>query len=76
METNIKINLNYSTCDIEVRGLSLNRINNLSTLPQAVAENLISVLTLLGMETEKAKDGVNLLLQGKLDIQRILEEVH
>ena len=75
METSITVNLKDQTCDVVVRGLYLGHISNLSTIPQAVAENLISALISVGMDSEKARDGVSRLLQETLDIQDILRVV-
>ncbi|WP_289630816.1 hypothetical protein [uncultured Alistipes sp.] len=75
METSITINLKDQTCDVVVRGLHLGHINKLSTVQQAVAENLISSLIAVGMDSGKAREGVNLLLQGTLGIQDILKAV-
>lgn len=74
MEKIIKINLDDETVDIEIHGLSINSITNLSTIHEDVAENLKSTLILAGANPVRADSGVNLLLQGKLDIQGILKE--
>ncbi len=73
MEKIIKINLDDETVDIEIHGLSINSMTNLSTIHEDVAENLKSTLILAGANPVKADSGVNLLLQGKLDIQGILK---
>ena len=73
METKININLKDQSFDLEIRGASLNHVSNLSTIGQAVADNLKASLVLLGVEPKKADEGVNLLLQGKCDIQYILK---
>ena len=75
METSITINLKDGTCDIEVRGLSLGCINNLSAITQAVADNIKSTLIISGADSKKAGEAANLLLQGKHDIQGILKGV-
>lgn len=72
MDKAIKINLKEMTVDVEIHGLSLNCIKNLSTISDDVAENLKWALRLLGADPKKTEDGVNLLLQGKHDIQGIL----
>lgn len=72
METKISVNLKDQTFDLEIRRTSLNHINNLSAIAQAVADNLKANLLILGAEPGKAEEGVNLLLQGKYDIQDIL----
>ncbi len=72
METKISINLKDKSFDLEVRGASLNHINNLSAIGQAVADNLKANLLILGADPDKADEGANLLLQGKYDIQDIL----
>ncbi len=72
MEKTIKINLKENTFDVEIRGMSLNHITTLSTISEDVAENLKSMLILLGAEPSRAAEGVSLLLQGKYDIQDIL----
>lgn len=72
METKISVNLKDQTFDLEIRGASLNHINNLSTIGQAVADNLKANLLILVADPDKAEEGVNLLLQGKYDIQDIL----
>lgn len=73
MEKTIKINLEDETVDIEIHSLSINSITNLSTIHEDVAENLKSTLILAGANPVRADSGVNLLLQGKLDIQGILK---
>lgn len=73
MEKTIKINLKDETCDIEIRGLCLNRIENLATLAEAVKESLASTLVLMGVDSDMAKKGVSLLLQGTTDIEGILK---
>lgn len=75
MEKTISINLKEGTCDISVKGLLFGHVKNLSAMEQAVAENLTSSLTLLGMEPEMVKEGVSLLLQGKIGIECILKRV-
>ncbi len=75
METTININLEEGTCDMEIKGLSLGRINNLSAIAQAVADNFKSALIISGADLMKAEDAANLLLQGKRDIQGILRGV-
>lgn len=60
--------------DVEIHGISLNRINNLSTISKDVAENLKWALRQSGADPVKAEEGVSLLLQGKHDIQYILRE--
>ncbi len=72
MEIKISINLQSQTFDMEIRGASLNHTNDLSTIGQAVADNLKANLLILGADPKKADEGVNLLLQGKYDIQDIL----
>lgn len=72
METKIKINLKDQSFDLEMCGVSLNHINNLSAIGKAVADNLKANLALQGVNPEKADEGVSLLLQGKCDIQDIL----
>lgn len=72
METKISVNLKDQTFDLEIRGTSLNHINNLSAIGQAVADNLKANLLILGADPGKVDEGVNLLLQGKYDIQDIL----
>lgn len=59
--------------DVEIHGISLNSIKNLSTISDDVAENLKMALCLSGADPKRAEDGVNLLLQGKHDIQYILK---
>lgn len=73
MEKSIKINLKDASFDVEIHNISLNHIKDLSTLPEDIAENLKSLLLLLGVDRELAEEGVNLLLQGKNDIQYILK---
>lgn len=72
MEASIKVNLQEATFDVEIRGLSLGCTSNLSTLAQAVAENIKSTFILSGANPKKAEEAVNLLLQGRRDIQGIL----
>lgn len=60
------------TVDVEIHGLSLNCIKDLSTISDDVAENLKCALRLLGADPKRTEDGVNLLLQEKYDIQDIL----
>lgn len=73
MEKIIKINLDDETVDIEIHSLSINSITNLSTIHEDVAENLKSTLILAGANPVRADSGVNLLLQGKLEIQGVLK---
>ena len=75
MEKTIKINLKDGTFDVEIHGLSLSRINNLSTLPEDVAENLKRTLRTLGGKPDKIEAGVSRLLQGKGDIYGILRAI-
>lgn len=72
MDKTIKINLDDETFDVEIHGMSLNYIKNLTTISKDVAANLMSHMLLLGADPNRAEDGVNLLLQGKCDIQYIL----
>lgn len=60
--------------DVEIHGISLNNIKDLSTISNDVAENLKWALRLSGVDLKRAEAGVSLLLQGKLDIQCILQE--
>lgn len=75
METKISINLNNLTCSIEIHDLYLNRISNLSAIKGMIAEQLIKSLemTFLNSSKEDIEKEVNLLLEGKNDIQRILQ---
>lgn len=75
METSIKINLKEATCDIEIHGLNIRHINNLTTIRETVADNLKHSLITLGMPPTRAEEGVNLLLQGNLSVECILKEV-
>lgn len=75
MEKTIKINLENGTFDVEIHGLSLNRISNLSTLPEEVAENLKRALLTMGGNPEKVDVCVSRLLQGRSDIYSILRAV-
>ncbi|MDE6229440.1 MAG: hypothetical protein K2M40_06610 [Muribaculaceae bacterium] len=75
METKININLKDESFDLEIHGASLNHISNLSTIGEAVADNLKASLMLLGVEPEKANEGVNLLLQGNYDIHEMLRAI-
>lgn len=75
MEKTIKINLEDRTFDVEIRGLSLSRISNLSTLPEEVAENLKRAFATIGIEPGKADQAVSLLLEGNVDIRYIWTEV-
>lgn len=75
MEKTIKINLKDETFDVEIHGLSISHISNLSTLPEEVAENLKRTLVTIGANPEKAEQGISLLLQGTADIQYILKGV-
>lgn len=72
MNKTIKINLDDETFDVEIHGMSLNHIRNLTAISKDVAANLLSHILLLGAVPNRAEDGVNLLLQGKYDIQDIL----
>ncbi len=72
MEKAIKINLKEMSFDVEIHGMSLNSIKDLSTISKDVAANLKFALTLQGADPQKAEEGANLLLQGKYDIQDIL----
>lgn len=75
MEKTIKINLEDGTFDVEIHGLSLSRISNLSTLPEDVAENLKRTLRTLGGNPDMIEAGVSRLLQGKSDIYSILRAI-
>lgn len=72
MDKTIKINLDDETFDVEIHGMNLNHIKNLKAISKDVAANLISHILLLGADPNRTEDGVNLLLQGKRDIQYIL----
>lgn len=72
MDKTIKINLKELSFDVEIHGISLNNIKDLSTISNDVAENLKWALRLLGADPKRSEDAVNLLLQGKHDIQYIL----
>lgn len=73
MEKTIKINLQDMSFDVELHGISLNNIKDLSTISDDVAENLKRALQLLGADPKRTEDGVSLLRQGKRDIQYILQ---
>lgn len=73
MKKIITVNLSDNTFDVELHGISLNRIRDLSTISDDVAENLKSTLMLLGADYQKVDKCISLLLQGKCDIQYILE---
>lgn len=73
MEKTIKINLKEMSFDVEMHGVSLNCIKDLSTISNDVAENLKGALCLLGADPKRAEKGVNLLLQGMPDILYILK---
>lgn len=75
MEKTIKINLKDGTFDVEIHGLSLNCMSNLSTLPEEVAENLKRTFATIGIEPGKADQAVSLLLEGNVGIQYIWTEV-
>lgn len=72
MDKTIKINLKEMSFDVEIHGISLNNIKDLSTISNDVVENLKWALRLLGADPKRTEDAVNLLLQGKHDIQYIL----
>lgn len=72
MDKTIKINLDDETFDVEIHGMSLNHIKNLAAISKDVAANLTSHILLLGADPNRIENGVNLLLQGKCDIQDIL----
>lgn len=73
MEKKIRINLQDMSFDVELHGISLNNIKNLSTISDDVAENLKRALQLLGADPKRTEDAVSLLRQGKRDIQYILK---
>ena len=75
METKITINLSEDSFDLEIRGASLNQIKDLSTIKQAVADNLKANLIFCGADPELAEKGVNLLLQGTRGIRDILSDI-
>lgn len=75
MEQEIKINLKEETCDIEIHGLNLRHINNLTVMREAVADNLKHALIASGMPPARAAEGISLLLQGNLSVGCILKEV-
>lgn len=75
MNTTFKVNLKEETCDVEIHGLPLRHIEQLSTIKDNMAEYLTNTLIIGGMESAKAKEAVSLLLQGKLGIQNILKAI-
>ena len=74
MEKTIKINLKDGTFDVEIHGLSLSRISNLSTLPEEVAENLRRTLITIGANPERTAEVVSLALQRNVGTDYILRE--
>lgn len=74
MEKSIKINLKDESFDIEIHGMGLDCIKNLSAISEDIAANLKSVLLLSGADPTAADNAINLLLQGNCDIQCILKE--
>lgn len=56
MEQEIKINLGEAKCDISIKGLSLCRIQNLSALPECVAEQMKRVLLMIGHRPDWAEE--------------------
>ena len=74
MEKTIKINLENGTFDVEIHGLSLNRMSNLSTLPEEVAENLRRTLITAGANPERTAEVVSLVLQRNVGTDYILRE--
>lgn len=56
MEQEIKINLRESKCDISIKGLPLWRINNLSILPECVAEQMKRALLMIGHHPDWAEE--------------------
>ena len=73
MKQEITIDIQNGTCDISITNFPLGRIANLSTISKDVAENLKSALILLGADSKKADEGINLLLQETRDIEYILK---
>lgn len=74
MEKTIKINLEEGTFDVEIHGLSLSRISNLSTLPEEIAESLRCTLITAGANPERTAEVVSLVLQRNVGTDYILRE--
>lgn len=74
MEKTIKINLKDGFVDLEIRGLGIGRISNLSTLPEDVTDSLRRTLITAGANPEQAAKVVSLLLQRNFDTDYILRE--
>lgn len=75
MELKINVDIDKGFCDVEVKGLNLKYVKNLTTIAYAVADEYKKCLILYGIKQEIAEKAKKLLLTIPKDgdIQRILE---